>query len=107
MVTLWGTTGDAIKRKLAELRAHGCAVCGSIPLSDDNSPDTKGILAVNYVLGRYAEVVPVGEAIRWGLCPPTHYWIPPPVNQTLLLNSSAKGLVLPSVSNSVETFLTT
>ena len=56
-----GTTGDAIKRKLAELSAYGCAVCGSIPLSDDNNPDTKGILTVNYVLGRYAEVAPVGE----------------------------------------------
>ena len=98
-----GTQGDLIKRKLSELRAHGCTTCGSIPLSDDNNPDTMGILTVNYVSGRFAQLAPVDEAICRGLCPPTHYWSQVPINQTFSLNASSNRLVLPSVSNSVET----
>ncbi|KAL2041375.1 hypothetical protein N7G274_005757 [Stereocaulon virgatum] len=95
-----GTTGAVIKQKLVQLRAHGCRVCGSIPLSDDNDPDTKGILTVNWIGGHFGPVMPGGE-ICWGLCPPTHYSIPPPLNDTSMSTFDSNGLVLPSGSDSV------
>ena len=58
-----GMYGVAIKKKLKELRQHGCEICGSVPIGNDNDPDEAGILTVNYVSG----------AVCWGLCPPTHY----------------------------------
>lgn len=58
-----GVTGALIKRKLRELRDHGCLVCGSVPLGDNNDPHSQGILTVNYVSS---------EACK-GLCPSTHY----------------------------------
>ena len=98
-----GTTGAVIKQKLVQLRAHGCKVCGSIPLSDDNDPDTKGILTVNWIGGRLGPVVPGGDAICWGLCPPTHYSTPPPMNDTSMSKFDSNGLVLPSGSDLVQT----
>jgi len=58
-----GTNGTLIKQKLSELRAHGCTLCGSVPLSGDNDPDTEGILTVNYIASK----------VCTGVCPPTHY----------------------------------
>ena len=43
---------------------HGCDVCGSVPLAEDNDPDEAGILTVNYVAKGACE----------GLCPPTYYY---------------------------------
>ncbi|KAL8752517.1 MAG: hypothetical protein Q9184_005706 [Pyrenodesmia sp. 2 TL-2023] len=45
-----GTNGLVIKKKLRELKVHGCTLCGSVPLSAvGNDPDEEGILTVNYV----------------------------------------------------------
>lgn len=44
-----GINGSEIKRKLSELRDHGCFACGSVPLGDSNDPNTLGILALNHV----------------------------------------------------------
>ncbi len=44
-----GINGSEIKRKLSELRDHGCFACGSVPLGDSNDPSTLGILTLNYV----------------------------------------------------------
>ncbi len=44
-----GTNGSEIKRKLSELRDHGCFACGSVPLGDSNDPNTLGVLTLNYV----------------------------------------------------------
>lgn len=58
-----GVTGALIKRKLRELREHGCLVCGSVPLGGNNDPHSQGILTVNYVSSKACK----------GLCPSTHY----------------------------------
>lgn len=58
-----GVDGALIKRKLQELRGHGCRVCGSVPLSGDNDPSKEGILTVNYIGGLACK----------GLCPSKHY----------------------------------
>ena len=58
-----GIIGALIKRKLQELSDHGCRVCGSVPLSEDNDPDSLGILTVNYI----------GGMVCRGLCPSKHY----------------------------------
>jgi hypothetical protein len=55
--------GVVIKRKLQELSNHGCGVCGSVPIGDNNDPGEAGILTVNYV----------SNSVCAGLCPPTHY----------------------------------
>ena len=57
-----GVTGALIKRKLQELRSHGCRVCGSVPLGGDNDPHRQGILTVNYISGKACK----------GLCPTKH-----------------------------------
>jgi len=62
-VSAAGTNGTLIKQKLTELHAHGCTLCGSVPLSGDNDPDTEGMLTVNYIASRVCS----------GVCPPTHY----------------------------------
>lgn len=62
-VAALGTYGEVIKQKLRELSQHGCDVCGSVPIGDNNDPRESGILTVNYISG-------VACA---GLCPPTHY----------------------------------
>ena len=89
-----GTTGDMIRQKLLELKHHGCLVCGSVPLSDDNNPDTAGILTVNWVK----------NGVCWGLCPSTHYYNAQiPGNHTMSLNSNTIGAVLlPSLRSSIE-----
>ena len=58
-----GVVGAIIKRKLQELSGHGCRICGSVPLSDDNDPGSQGILTVNFI----------GGVVCRGLCPPKHY----------------------------------
>lgn len=58
-----GIIGALIKRKLQELSDHGCRVCGSVPLSEDNDPGSLGILTVNYI----------GGVVCRGLCPSKHY----------------------------------
>ncbi len=58
-----GVTGALVKRKLGELSDHGCRVCGSVPLSEDNDPHRLGILTVNYINGMACK----------GLCPSRHY----------------------------------
>ena len=58
-----GVTGALIKRKLSEVRNHGCHVCGSVPLGENNDPHSRGILTVNYV----------GGVVCKGLCPSRHY----------------------------------
>ena len=78
-----GVTGALIKRKLQELSAHGCRVCGSVPLSEDNDPGSRGILTVNYIAGLACK----------GLCPSKHY--------TALLQSSANGSWLPAVGDTL------
>jgi len=45
-----GINGSEIKRKLSELRDHGCFACGSVPLGDTNDPNSLGILTLNYVV---------------------------------------------------------
>jgi len=62
-VSAAGINGTLIKQKLTELHAHGCTLCGSVPLSGDNDPDTEGMLTVNYIASRVCS----------GVCPPTHY----------------------------------
>ena len=91
-----GTTGDVIRRKLIQLKHHGCRVCGSVPLSDNNDPDMAGILTVNWVSD---------SNVCWGLYPSTQYYTEQtPTNRTLLLKSNSNGrIVLPSVINRVET----
>lgn len=61
-----GTLGFQVKQKLQQLSAHGCQVCGSVPLANSNDPAEAGILTVNYISG----------AACPGLCPPTHFWAP-------------------------------
>ena len=58
-----GVTGALVKRKLGELRDHGCRVCGSVPLGGDNDPRRRGILTVNYI----------SKLACKGLCPPKHF----------------------------------
>ena len=72
-----GVVGALIKGKLQELSGHGCHVCGSVPLSDDNDPYSRGILTVNYV----------GGVVCKGLCPSKHYHV--------LLQSGANGSRFP------------
>ena len=93
-VTPLGITGDLIRKKLIELKHHGCLECGSVPLSDDNNPDTAGILTVNWVT----------SGVCWGLCPSTHYYDTQlPDNHTLSLNPSNNGtLLLPSLHSPIE-----
>ena len=81
-----GVTGALVKRKLRELRDHGCTVCGSVPLSGDNDPRSQGILTVNYIGGMACK----------GLCPPKHYsaLLQNAANESLLSTSS--GLLLES-----------
>lgn len=78
-----GVNGALIKRKLQELSAHGCQVCGSVPLSGDNDPGSRGILTVNYI----------GGVVCKGLCPSKHY--------TALLQSSGNGSWLPAVDGTL------
>lgn len=40
-----GTTGVVIKQKLEQLSDHGCHICGSVPLADNNDPDKAGFLS--------------------------------------------------------------
>ena len=89
-----GITGDVTRQKLLELKQHGCRECGSVPLSDDNNPDTSGILTVNWVT----------TGVCWGLCPSTHYYNSQlSGNHTLSLNSSNNGtLLLPSLPGPIE-----
>ena len=58
-----GVTGALVKRKLGQLRDHGCRVCGSVPLGGDNDPQRHGILTVNYI----------SKLACKGLCPPKHF----------------------------------
>ena len=58
-----GILGKSIKRKLKQLKNHGCKLCGSVPLAENNNPYKEGILTVNYV----------AKGVCKGLCPPTHY----------------------------------
>lgn len=76
-----GVDGVLIKRKLQELRGHGCRVCGSVPLSGDNDPGSQGILTVNYI----------GGVACKGLCPSKHY--------TTSSQSRANGTWLPATSS--------
>ena len=46
-----------------ELLQHGCTLCGSVPLAEDNDPEREGVLTVNYV----------ASEVCAGVCPPTHY----------------------------------
>ena len=89
-----GITGDLVKRKLAELKQHGCQVCGSVPLSDDNNSNTAGELTVNWV----------STGACWGMCPSTHYYNTQiPGNHTMLLNSSNNGaLLIPPLHSPIE-----
>ena len=89
-----GITGDMIRRKLLELKHHGCLECGSVPLSDDNNPDTAGVLTINWVK----------SGVCWGLCPSTHYYSTQnPGNYTLSLNSSNNGtLLLPGLRSPIQ-----
>ena len=48
-VPVTGVNGSTIKKRLGELRDHGCRVCGSVPLSGDNNPRRMGILVANFV----------------------------------------------------------
>ena len=57
-----GVTGALVKKKLGELRHHGCRVCGSVPLGGDNDPQRQGILTVNYI----------SKLACKGLCPSKH-----------------------------------
>ena len=44
-----GVNGSTIKKRLGDLRDHGCHICGSVPLSGDNDPAKMGILVANFV----------------------------------------------------------
>jgi len=55
-----GIPGWLIKRKIAELAAHGCKMCGSVPLGPLNNPAMLGILTSNYVTDKGCQ----------GLCSP-------------------------------------
>lgn len=57
---LVGIPGYVIKNKVADLVAHGCRVCGSVPIGPDNDPSTLGILTSNYVRDKSCQ----------GLCSP-------------------------------------
>ena len=81
-----GVTGALVKKKLGELRDHGCRVCGSVPLGGDNDPKRQGILTVNYI----------SKLACKGLCPSKHYTAlllsaanisSPPTNDGSLLDS--------------------
>ena len=89
-----GITGNLVERKLTELKQHGCRVCGSVPLSDDNNPNSAGELTVNWV----------SNGACWGMCPSTHYYDTQiPGNHTLLSNSSINGALLsPTLRSSIE-----
>ena len=89
-----GITGDFVEQKLTELKQHGCRVCGSVPLSDDNNANTAGELTVNWV----------SSGACWGMCPSTHYYNTQiPGNHTLLSNSSNNGaLLLPTLHSPIE-----
>lgn len=89
-----GVTGDLVKRKLTELKQYGCLVCGSVPLSDDNDPNTAGELTINWV----------SNGACWGMCPSTHYYNTQiPGNHTLSLNSSNGGaLLFPTLRSPIE-----
>ena len=78
-----GVLGALIKRKLQELSEHGCRVCGSVPLSGDNDPNSQGILTVNYI----------GGVVCKGLCPSKHYHA--------LLQSNANRSRLPVESSNL------
>ena len=49
--------GSVIKRKLTQLRDHGCFACGSVPIADDNDPNTQGLLTLNYVLNKNCQQI--------------------------------------------------
>ncbi|KAL8923258.1 MAG: hypothetical protein Q9172_003200 [Xanthocarpia lactea] len=80
-----GTRGLIIRKKLAELRRHGCTLCGSVPLSAmGNDPSEEGELTVNYVRnrvstmrsqrqphGKFYKVISKSEAIQDGAAPAT------------------------------------
>ena len=55
-----GVNGSTIKKRLGDLRDHGCRKCGSVPLSGDNDPGKMGILVSNYVTQGACD----------GVCPP-------------------------------------
>ena len=61
-----GVLGVLVKQKLEQLSTHGCKICGSVPLANNNDPTEAGILTVNYISGTACA----------GLCPPTHYSAP-------------------------------
>ena len=44
-----GVDGALILLKMQQMIEHHCLGCGSVPFSDDNDPNTLGILTVNYV----------------------------------------------------------
>lgn len=44
-----GVDGAEILLKMQQMIEHHCLGCGSVPFSDDNDPNTLGILTVNYV----------------------------------------------------------
>ncbi|MCJ1229995.1 hypothetical protein MMC12_006666 [Toensbergia leucococca] len=62
----YGVSADFVLLKLQELHDHGCGICGSVPLTEDNDPEIAGIMTVNFVSG---------GGICPGLCPPTY--VPP------------------------------
>ena len=49
--------GETVVRRVYELGVHGCAVCGSVPLSGDNDAGKEGTLISNYVLRGYCDGV--------------------------------------------------
>ena len=58
-----GEDGAEIQLKMQQMIEHHCLGCGSVPFSEDNDPNTLGILTVNYVRQSECE----------GLC----YYVPP------------------------------
>lgn len=58
-----GVDGALIQLKMQQMIEHHCLGCGSVPFSDDNDPQTLGVLTVNYVSQSECE----------GLC----YYVPP------------------------------
>ena len=46
-----GVSGAVVKQRVAELVAHECVYCGSVPLSGNNNPGVMGILTSNFVTG--------------------------------------------------------
>ena len=44
-----GVDGALILLKMQQMIEHHCLGCGSVPFSDDNDPNTLGVLTVNYV----------------------------------------------------------